>query len=162
MLKDIDRDSLYSETYEEQPAKCPECGNHVADMGFDFESPKKTDVKAWKHMESLYSVGITYHSCGCSGPGYIPNDTEEIKIYLQRIRQSYLEQYNFWAGKKEQPKTQSEIDKDQNANWMHYGNVAQQFNSGNKKKPEYDVPAIQTYWNLKISEIDSIIDNFSK
>lgn len=161
LLKDIHRDSLYSETYEQQPAKCPECGNHVVDMGLDFESPKKNDTRAWKHIEGLYSVGITFHSCGCTGPGYIPNDTPEIKAYLERIRTSYLNQYQFWAQKKENPETQSEISKDQSKNWTYYGKIEKEYNLGNKKLPKYDIPSIQSYWNAKIKEIDSRIKRLS-
>ena len=63
-------------------AKCPECGELTAHMGLDFESPKKDDLKKWEHLKSLYSVGITFHSCGCSGPGYIPNSKEKLIEYF--------------------------------------------------------------------------------
>ena len=46
-------------------AKCPECGTLMANMGLDFESPKKNNINEWNHLRSLYSVGITFHSCGC-------------------------------------------------------------------------------------------------
>ncbi|RZK57404.1 MAG: hypothetical protein EOO91_10235, partial [Pedobacter sp.] len=64
-------------------AKCPECGELTASMGLDFESLKKTDLKKWAHLKSLYSVGITFHSCGCTGPGYIPNTTEKLIAYFE-------------------------------------------------------------------------------
>lgn len=154
LLIDIDRNHAYDETKEESPAKCPECGGHVADMGLDFKSPKKSDIKAWKHVKNLYSVGITFHSCGCTGPGYIPNTSVEIEKYLNRIRNRYVEQYRFWAHKKENPTLQSEISKDQHKNGRYYGTVAQSNNMGSKNKPKYDIEAIQNYWNKKIAEID--------
>jgi len=73
----------YSTNVQESSAKCPECGSIMADMGLDFESPKKKDVKAWKHIALLYDVGITYHSCGCSGPGYIPKEKDSLIAFFQ-------------------------------------------------------------------------------
>jgi hypothetical protein len=70
-------------------AKCPECGNLVADMGLDFATPRKDDIKSWKHLQQLYTVGITFHSCGCNGPGYIPKDEEEFIAYLQKSKDRY-------------------------------------------------------------------------
>jgi hypothetical protein len=80
LLNDVDRDET-----ESVAAKCPECGQLMADMGLDFESPKKKDVKAWEHLKTLYAVGITFHSCGCSGPGYIPSSTEALVAYFTNI-----------------------------------------------------------------------------
>ncbi len=33
-----------------QEAKCPECEGLMANMGLDFESPKKDDLKKWEHQ----------------------------------------------------------------------------------------------------------------
>ncbi len=63
----------FNKSKEQNPAKCPECSELMANMGLDFESPKKKDIKSWEHIATLYEVGITFHSCGCSGPGYIPD-----------------------------------------------------------------------------------------
>ena len=85
-------------------AKCPECGELMADMGMDFESPRKSDVKAWKHIQSLYQSGITFHSCGCIGPGYIPVDKEDLLRVLKLRKENYIECRNFWANHRETEK----------------------------------------------------------
>ncbi|MDL2143974.1 MULTISPECIES: hypothetical protein [Flavobacterium] len=80
-------------------AKCPQCGELMADMGLDFESPKKDDLKKWEHIKSLYSVGITFHSCGCGGPGYIPNSKEKLIEYFEKMKKTYLKEMDFWRSK---------------------------------------------------------------
>lgn len=77
-------------------AKCPECGNVMADMGYDFKSPKSSDTNTWKVMEGLYELGQTFYSCGCSGPGYRPRDINEYREYLQRMKGSYEEALSSW------------------------------------------------------------------
>lgn len=67
----------------ERPARCPQCGLLMANMGMDFAPPKKTDIKAWKTLESLYAVGVTFHSCGCSGPGWRPREPIELVAFLE-------------------------------------------------------------------------------
>jgi hypothetical protein len=67
----------------EVEAKCPQCGKLMADMGLDFASPKKDDTKEWNHIKDLYLVGITFHSCGCTGPGYIPKDKEKLITHFK-------------------------------------------------------------------------------
>ena len=80
-------------------AKCPQCGEFMANMGLDFESPKKDDIKKWEHIKSLYSVGITFHSCGCSGPGYIPNSKEKLITYFEEMKSTYLKNMDFWRNR---------------------------------------------------------------
>lgn len=157
LLKDINRDSIYDEEFEKSISKCPQCGGLMADMGLDFESPKKSDLKSWKQMEKLYSVGITFHSCGCSGPGYIPNDSDAIVDYFTTIKANYIEQKSFWARLKSKPTTQSEFSKDQNENWRRYTTIPQEFNLGTKNKPKYDTLRAQEYWNEKIIDIEKKI-----
>lgn len=82
-------------------AKCPECGNLTADMGLDFESPRKDDYKSWEHMKNLYTVGETFHSCGCSGPGYIPKSFEQHLELLLNKRRSHIANLQFWLSRKE-------------------------------------------------------------
>lgn len=82
-------------------AKCPQCGSLMADMGLDFEAPKKDDTAAWNHMKTLYSVGITFHSCGCGGPGYIPRNTDALILFLKRRLEEYKTQLSFWQGRPE-------------------------------------------------------------
>lgn len=77
-------------------AKCPECGGTLADMGLDFKSPPKDDEKAWKHISELFVSGITFHSCGCSGPGYIPKDREHLLNHLEKTRDQYVNTLRQW------------------------------------------------------------------
>lgn len=90
LLWDINRDDKRS-----IEAKCPQCGQLMANMGLDFASPKKDNLKEWAHIKNLYSVGITFHSCGCLGPGYIPKSTEKLIDYIEEIKASYFRNLEF-------------------------------------------------------------------
>jgi hypothetical protein len=144
----------YSKDREEVPAKCPECANLMANMGLDFESPKKKDLKAWKHIETLYKVGITFHSCGCSGPGYIPRDSDELINNFSKIKAVYIEHQHFWARRRENPETQSEIAKDQHHNGFFLDTIPNELYEGTKKKPKYDAEEAQAYWNKQVREVE--------
>ncbi|MCA9557527.1 MAG: hypothetical protein KC583_03080 [Myxococcales bacterium] len=69
----------------DRPARCPQCGGPMANMGLDFAPPKQRDVKAWQVVESLFEAGQTFHSCGCSGPGYRPRDRAALRAYYLRL-----------------------------------------------------------------------------
>ena len=69
--------------------KCPECGGFMADLGLDFRSPRKTAVKEWKIIEGLYTIGTSFYSCGCNGPGYIPSHPRDYETYLNKVLQGY-------------------------------------------------------------------------
>jgi DNA-directed RNA polymerase subunit RPC12/RpoP len=97
-------------------AKCPQCSELMASMGLDFESPKKTDIKKWEHLKSFYKVGITFHSCGCTGPGYIPNDKAHLISYFKCLKQDYLRELKFWRSRTE-PVTEAEIQRELSKNW---------------------------------------------
>ncbi|MFC4749689.1 hypothetical protein [Flavobacterium branchiicola] len=130
-------------------AKCPQCAEFMANMGLDFESPKKDDVKKWEHIKSLYSVGITFHSCGCSGPGYIPNSKEKLIEYFEKQKQSYLKNLDFWRSRIE-PQNNKERDKDWNKNWAELGHVA----SKNRKEIVENQEGIN-HWLSKVREIEN-------
>jgi hypothetical protein len=148
----------YSKDIQEKPAICPECSSVMADMGLDFKSPKKKDTKAWNHIATLYSVGVTFHSCGCSGPGYIPNDKEQLKDHFIGIKNTYLEHQYFWARRKEDPETQSQVAKDQRQNWGFLGRIPQELKKGTKNKPKYDAEQALLYWSEKVAEIEKKIE----
>ena len=38
----------------------------------------------------LFEVGLTFHSCGCSGPGYRPREPREYRAFLEQVREVYL------------------------------------------------------------------------
>jgi len=140
-------------------AKCPECGELMADMGLDFEAPKKNDIKAWGHITTLYQVGITFHSCGCTGPGYIPKDSEELIKYFDRIKQEYLKHQRFWARRKNGPNTESDIARDQHKNGNFLNNAPRESITGTRKKPQYNALIAQNYWNEKVKEIERKIQD---
>ncbi|WP_231970233.1 hypothetical protein [Tenacibaculum jejuense] len=156
LLSDIN--GGYNKNEKESPAKCPECNSLMANMGLDFESPKKTDIARWKHLATLYKVGITFHSCGCSGPGYIPNDSNALLTYFEKIKSHYLEHQYFWSQRKNDPKTQSEIAKDQHKNATFLSSIPQKMKTGSKKTPEYDALSAQKYWNNKVKQIEEKIE----
>jgi DNA-directed RNA polymerase subunit RPC12/RpoP len=85
---------------EDKPARCPECGLLMADMGLDFKAPAKQKIKEWKIVGSLWTVGITFHSCGCGGPGYRPRDTLAYKKFLKDTLKSYQETLQYWVAEK--------------------------------------------------------------
>ncbi|CAD0001129.1 hypothetical protein [Flavobacterium chungangense] len=132
-------------------AKCPDCRGLMADMGLDFESPKKDDFKKWKHLGSLYSVGITFHSCGCSGPGYIPNSKEKLIEYFEELKQTYFKNIDFWRTRVE-PSTKSEKDRDSTKNWIELSKVSSNYNKESVKNQE----GID-YWIKRIKEIEGKI-----
>ncbi len=102
---------------ENRTIKCPECSNVMADLGKDFKAPKKTAVKEWKIVESLFKTGKCFHSCGCDGIGYIPENPKDYETYLNDILKTYqeylaacqktpmeecpekIEEINYWADK---------------------------------------------------------------
>ncbi len=129
-------------------AKCPQCGELMANMGLDFESPKKYDVKKWEHLKSLYSVGITFHSCGCSGPGYIPNSKEKLIEYFEGIKKTYLKNMDFWRTRIE-PSTKQEKERDLNKNWHKLSSI-----SPNYKKEIVTNQQGLDYWHVKIKQVE--------
>ncbi|WP_243739779.1 hypothetical protein [Flavobacterium chryseum] len=132
-------------------AKCPQCAELMANMGLDFESPKKDDLKKWEHIKSLYSVGIGFHSCGCSGPGYIPNSKEKLIEYFDELRGIYLKNIDFWRSRIE-PANKQEKDKDYQKNWLELGKV-----SSNSKKEIVKNQQGIIFWLEKVKEIESKI-----
>lgn len=154
LLVDVDKDSAYNSAHENQPYKCPECGGLTANMGLDFESPKKTDVKAWNHIQSLFEAGITFHSCGCSGPGYIPKDQESLIEFLKEKRAIYIENRRFWSTRIE-PKGDSEKRKDWDENNAHFFNIPNDLKTGTKKNRKVDAEKAVAYWTEKIDFIQS-------
>lgn len=66
----------------------------MADMGMDFKAPKSSKTKEWEIARGLYSVGHRFQTCGCYGPGFIPNNKEEYKEYLTEHLLNYKAQLN--------------------------------------------------------------------
>ncbi|MGL4599003.1 MAG: hypothetical protein ACRCYO_15905, partial [Bacteroidia bacterium] len=123
-------------------AKCPQCSDLMANMGLDFESPKKNNIKEWDHIKKLYSVGITFHSCGCTGPGYIPKDNERLIAYLEEIISGYHKQLFFWRDRIE-PSNEKEVQRELSKN----GNIIMQIPSELRpKKGAITNEEAKNYW----------------
>ena len=41
-------------------AHCPQCGERMPDVGYDFEPPKKDDVKAWEEARAKVMGTVGY------------------------------------------------------------------------------------------------------
>jgi len=82
---------------DDHPARCPQCGLLMADMGLDFAPPTKEDARAWKTAAQLYEVGETFHSCGCGGPGYRPRDPAMLAAFLEERMDAYERQLAGWV-----------------------------------------------------------------
>jgi hypothetical protein len=64
------------------PPTCPDCGKPMVNMGLDFKPPKRSDVEQWEKVRRLYENGVTFHSCGCDGPGYRPARLNQVDDFL--------------------------------------------------------------------------------
>lgn len=143
VLKDVDRDQQTS-----VEAKCPECGSLMANMGLDFKSPAKSDDKQWAHIKDLYTVGITFHSCGCSGPGYIPQDRRAIISYLEKIRSEYMHALVFWRYRIE-----PENKKERELEFQKNGSKLRAVSNNAFKQTVTNQEGIN-YWLTKIKEVE--------
>ena len=163
LIVDIDRGKAYQKNYWQNihiAAKCPECASLMANMGLDFEAPKKNDKKAWQHMENLYESGIAFHSCGCTGPGYIPKDKEKLLEYLNQRKADYIRHRRFWSNRIE-PKTDSEKQKDWNKNSEFLCTVPYTLKTGSKNNRRVDIEKAVEYWTVKTNEIEEYIANLA-
>lgn len=86
---------------DEHPARCPECGEPMAELGLDFQAPPQSKRKQWEVLETLWEVGETFHSCGCGGPGYRPRDRVALRVYLQGILVGYRANLAAWQAERE-------------------------------------------------------------
>lgn len=70
---------------EAASAKCPDCGSEMAEMGFDFKTPRRTAKAHWEVVEFLFRRGVAYRSCGCGGPGFRPSKWAEVPAFLRTL-----------------------------------------------------------------------------
>jgi hypothetical protein len=75
--------------YIDRKVKCPNCSQLMVDMGFDFKAPKKDKIKEWEIIKGLLKTGRIFHTCGCSGIGYIPKKINDYFEYLNKQRDYY-------------------------------------------------------------------------
>jgi hypothetical protein len=71
---------------EERIVLCPQCREPMHNLGHDFKAPAQDNVKQWKKAERLFELGITFHSCGCCGPGLRPATLRDIEPFLEEQR----------------------------------------------------------------------------
>lgn len=133
-------------------AKCPQCGQLMANMGLDFAAPKRNNSAEWMHIKNLFSVGITFHSCGCSGVGYIPNSTEKLIAYFEEIKADYFENLEFWR-KRIEPTTKEAIEKDKKDNQFELRRISENYKKGMIKNQDGI-----NYWLDKIKQVEQKLD----
>jgi hypothetical protein len=51
----------------------------MINAGFDLAIPRRKDKPAWRALEAVLQAGLTFHSCGCGGPGYRPRTPSEVR-----------------------------------------------------------------------------------
>lgn len=85
-----------SDKYHSDIQKCPQCGENMANMGLDFRAPNREAKKAWKIIQSMYTYGRRFHSCGCDGPGFIPTNPTDYRNYLLQTLAEYQSCYAQW------------------------------------------------------------------
>lgn len=139
-------------------AKCPQCGDLMANMGLDFESPKKDNVKQWTHIKDLYSVGITFHSCGCTGPGYIPKDKDRLIEYFEEIINDYQKQLVFWRNRTESS-NEKEVQREESKNWDSISKVPSDLRP---KKGVISNEDAKKYWLNKIKDVQQRLNKIKK
>ncbi|RYY88009.1 MAG: hypothetical protein EOO15_10285 [Chitinophagaceae bacterium] len=139
-------------------ARCPQCGALMANMGKDFEAPKMSDQKAWRHIAELYKVGIAFHSCGCTGPGYIPSDADALRRYFEEQLADVETQLRFWRAR-EEPETsrlkQSEYDR----KWEHLRQVPKKY--WEDKETISNAAAVE-FWLGRFHEIEAKLGQLSR
>jgi hypothetical protein len=135
-------------------AKCPQCGQLMANMGLDFQSPKKDDIKAWKHIKNLYSVEITFHSCGCTGPGYIPKTKDKLIDYFEELIQVFKTNLEFWRERIE-PTNQKEIDRENSKHWDSISKLPYELR---KSKVNISNEDAKNYWFERIRDVENKLE----
>jgi DNA-directed RNA polymerase subunit RPC12/RpoP len=114
------RDQPHLADRPDQPARCPQCRLLMADMGLDFKPPPKDDEKAWQVAAQLWEVGLTFHSCGCGGPGYRPRDPREYRRFLEHTLDDYKGTLRHWMDDDTQKTAkQRQNQKDAIETWRH-------------------------------------------
>ncbi len=123
----------------------------LANMGLDFKSPPMADVRAWQHLRTLYTVGITYHSCGCGGPGYVPATTADLADYLSQRLDGYVRERRYWLSKPELT-TKAERDDDKRANWAHNRSLPA---TARNSKGHPNLAEARAYWQQRVNDLEN-------
>ena len=59
--------------------RCPRCRALMVNAGRDLAVPRRRDAAGWRTLEAVLRSGLTFHSCGCGGPGYRPRSWAEVR-----------------------------------------------------------------------------------
>lgn len=51
----------------------------MIDAGYDLAVPRRRDTRGWRALEAVLQAGLTFHSCGCDGPGFRPRTPAEVR-----------------------------------------------------------------------------------
>ncbi|WP_420572139.1 hypothetical protein [Kordia sp.] len=84
----------FEKQYRNKKYKCPDCSSEMNTIGLDFKAPKKDKIKEWNIIKSMYTLGNTFHTCGCNGPGFIPKKSVDYLTYLEKIKVEYETRLN--------------------------------------------------------------------
>lgn len=73
------RSSFKRDWPDEREQLCPRCGATMIDAGHDLAVPRRRDAAGWKVLSVVLRAGLTFHSCGCGGPGFRPRTPAEVR-----------------------------------------------------------------------------------
>ena len=96
-------------------------------------------------------VGIVFHSCGCTGPGYIPNDKDALVAYFQNTLDRYNEHLDFWRNRTE-PTTKPEIAREESKHWGEISSIPRDLRP--KKGTVSNADAIN-FWIGRMKEVET-------
>ncbi|WP_395142485.1 hypothetical protein [Armatimonas sp.] len=71
---------------------CPDCHQPLTDMGKDFKAPRRNATAQWAKAEALVKNRVRFSSCGCGGPGPMPQRLNEVEAFVEARTQSATEQ----------------------------------------------------------------------
>jgi hypothetical protein len=80
------------ERVEASAPLCPDCHQPLTDMGKDFKAPRRNATAQWAKAEALVKNGVRFSSCGCGGPGPMPQRLNEVDAFLQSRTEHAAEQ----------------------------------------------------------------------
>ncbi len=66
-------------------AKCPNCGNEMANLGRDLRLPTKHKDEEWACIKYLVDHKYNIYSCGCLGIGFVPHKMEDAVELVKNV-----------------------------------------------------------------------------
>jgi len=62
--------------------RCPNCGNRMAFMGRNFQSPTKNDTSSWKAAQLLWESGYRFVGSGFHNSPSLPRKKVEVENFI--------------------------------------------------------------------------------